>query len=65
MLGSHAFDRGRYLLNVVPKAGGEATHGAGSYLFLYSRNSQGEWKLARGIVNQDSPLENPHCASVP
>jgi len=57
MIGSHAFDRGRYTLNVIAKAGGEATQGTGSYLFLYSKNHAGEWKLARGIVNQDTPGE--------
>ena len=57
MFGSHAFDRGRYAFTSVPKAGGEMTHGAGSYLFLYSRNPAGDWKLARAIVNQDSPPE--------
>ena len=55
LFGSHAFDRGRYTFNVIPKSGGDATHGTGSYLFLYSRNRAGDWKLARSIVNQDSP----------
>lgn len=57
MIGSHAFDRGRYTFSVVPKAGGETTQGTGSYLFLYSKNHAGDWKLARAIVNQDSPPE--------
>ena len=57
MIGQHAFDRGRYTFNVIPKAGGEATQGTGSYLFLYSKNHAGDWKLARAIVNQDSPAE--------
>lgn len=60
MFGSHAFDRGRYVFTCVPKAGGENVQGTGSYLFLYSRNPSGEWKLARGIVNQDSPPEEQH-----
>jgi uncharacterized protein (TIGR02246 family) len=57
MIGQHAFDRGRYTFNLIPKAGGEATQGTGSYLFLYSKNHAGDWKLARAIVNQDSPPE--------
>jgi uncharacterized protein (TIGR02246 family) len=57
MLGGHAFDRGRYTFNIVPRSGGDATQGAGSYLFLYSRNHAGDWKLARAIVNQDSGEE--------
>ena len=57
MIGSHAFDRGRYTFSVIPKAGGEATQGSGSYLFLYAKNSAGDWKLARGIVNQDGEGE--------
>ena len=54
LFSSHAFDRGRYTVNIAPKAGGDATQGTGSYLFLYSRNQAGDWKLARAIVNQDS-----------
>lgn len=57
MFSSHAFDRGRYVFTVAPKGGGETTQGGGSYLFLYSRNAAGDWKLARAIVNQDSPAE--------
>ena len=57
LFGSQAFDRGRYTFNVTPKSGGDATQGTGSYLFLYSRNHAGDWKLARAIVNQDSRAE--------
>ena len=57
LIGSQAYDRGRYTFNVAPRSGGDATQGTGSYLFLYSRNHAGDWKLARAIVNQDSPPE--------
>ena len=57
MFGSHAFDRGRYTFSMVPKSGGDTTQGTGSYFFMYSRNSAGDWKLARAIVNQDAPRE--------
>jgi uncharacterized protein (TIGR02246 family) len=53
VIGDFAFDRGSFWLTVSPKSGGETTRETGKYLFLYSRASDGSWKIARAIVSLD------------
>ncbi len=55
--GSWAMDRGTFRFTVVPHAGGEVSHATGKFLFMYSRAAGASWKLARAIVNLDSPPE--------
>jgi ketosteroid isomerase-like protein len=53
VIGDFAFDRGSFWLTVSPKTGGETTRETGKYLFLYSRATDGSWKIARAIVSLD------------
>jgi uncharacterized protein (TIGR02246 family) len=64
--GHCAWDCGTFAFTVTPRAGGEPSSAAGKFLFVYSRASDGPWKLSRAIVNLDSAPEpddaTPHLA---
>src|SRR5207249_600842 len=49
--GDWAFDRGTYTLKLTPKSSGSASNEAGNYLFLFHRQVDRSWKLARVIRN--------------
>jgi uncharacterized protein (TIGR02246 family) len=53
IIGDFAFDRGSFSFTISPKSGGSTAHETGKYLFLYSRATDGSWKIARVIVNLD------------
>jgi uncharacterized protein (TIGR02246 family) len=55
--GDMAFDRGTFSFTVSPKAGGDTSIETGKYLFLYSRDGDRSWKIARVIVNLDEREE--------
>ena len=59
VLGSHAFDRGSFSFTVTPRSGGDLISATGRYMFLYARDAAGSWKLARAIMNLDTPPETP------
>ena len=58
VLGDHAFDRGTFAFTATPKSGGDTTHAQGKYFWLYSRDADGSWTLARMIVSLDDPPED-------
>ena len=49
--GDIAFDRGTYAQTMTPRDGGESTPEKGKYLWVHSRDSDGEWKFMRVIWN--------------
>jgi uncharacterized protein (TIGR02246 family) len=51
-----AFERGRYEIELTPKAGGGPTKDNGKYITLYQRQADGSWKIARDIWNSSQPL---------
>jgi uncharacterized protein (TIGR02246 family) len=53
VVGDFAFDRGSFSVTVSPRSGGDTTQETGKYLFLYSRDADRLWKIARAIVNLD------------
>lgn len=53
VIGDCAFDRGTFSFTATPKAGGATTHAHGKYLWLYSRDPAGSWKVARSIMSLD------------
>jgi uncharacterized protein (TIGR02246 family) len=53
VIGDWGLDRGSFTFTVVPRSGGDRLRETGKYLFLYSRASDGSWKIARAIVNLD------------
>ncbi len=63
VLGDHAFDRGTFAFTATPKSGGDTTHAQGKYFWLYSRDADGSWKLARMIVSLDDEPEEEDGAA--
>ena len=63
VIGDHAFDRGTFAFTATPKSGGDTTQAQGKYFWLYSRDGDGSWKLARMIVSLDDPPEDEDGAS--
>ncbi len=56
--GDFAFDRGTYSQTLTPKSGGAPMPEEGKYLWLYSRMSDGSWKMSRVMWNASEPLPN-------
>jgi uncharacterized protein (TIGR02246 family) len=57
VMGDWAYDRGSYRLALTPKAAGAPpVSDDGKYLVLLQRQSDGAWKLVRGISNSDLPM---------
>ena len=50
-------DRGTFSFAATTKSDGETTHARGKYLWLYSRDAAGSWKVARFIVSLDEGHE--------
>lgn len=58
--GDLAFARGRYVITVTPKAGGEPTRYRGKYMHILKRQPEGSWKIYRAIgVDDQSPPPEP------
>ena len=53
--GDIAFDRGTYSQSLTPKAGGASVPEKGKFFWLYSRGSDGYWKMSRVIWNASEP----------
>jgi ketosteroid isomerase-like protein len=53
--GDIAFDRGTYSQSLTPKAGGTPIPEKGKFFWLYSRGSDGSWKMSRVIWNASEP----------
>lgn len=46
-LGDLAVEQGTYSATLVPTEGREPREGGGNYLYVYERDSQGDWKILR------------------
>jgi ketosteroid isomerase-like protein len=53
--GDLAFDRFRYVMESAPKSGGAMACDEGKCIWLWRRQSDGGWKVARAIWNSDLP----------
>lgn len=57
MMGSDwAAERWAYTVAIVPVKGGDRIRDDGRFLFLWNRNSQGQWKIAQFIFNSIRPI---------
>ena len=63
VIADHAIDRGTFAFTATPKSGGDTVHAQGKYLWLYSRDADGSWKLARMIVSLDDEPEEEDGAA--
>ena len=51
--GNLAFQRGTYTTAITPKAGGDKREIKGSFLRIYQRQSNGEWRMTRDTFNSE------------
>jgi len=51
--GDVAVDRHRWALDSMPKRGGRPVHDEGKGIWIWRRQPDGQWKVARGIWNSD------------
>jgi uncharacterized protein (TIGR02246 family) len=49
--GDLAYQRGTFIVNATPKAGGEPTHMSGNFLRIYRRQPDGAWFMVRDNFN--------------
>ena len=57
VLGDHAFEWGTYHYSVRPRAGGETVRTSGKLMRILQRQSDGSWKMYRGIATVDTPTQ--------
>jgi ketosteroid isomerase-like protein len=53
--GDLAYQRGTFTVVSTPKAGGAASTTSGSFLRIYRRQPDGEWRMTRDMFNGDAP----------
>jgi ketosteroid isomerase-like protein len=54
--GDLAFQRGTFTTIATPKAEGERLEVSGSFLRIYQRQPNGEWRMTRDMFNSSTPL---------
>ena len=55
--GGVAIDRGTFVIDVRPRAGGDASQITGKYLWMLRRSAAGEWKITHMVVSRDEVWE--------
>lgn len=53
--GNLAYQRGTFVVNAKPRAGGEATRTTGNFLRIYERQPDGAWLMVRDMFNSSAP----------
>jgi ketosteroid isomerase-like protein len=54
--GDLAFQRGTFTTNATPKGDGDRLAVNGSFLRIYQRQPNGEWRMTRDMFNSSTPL---------
>jgi ketosteroid isomerase-like protein len=57
--GDLAYQRGTFTVAATPKAGGTTRNTRGTFLRIYKRQPNGEWRMVRDMFNSDQPLRAP------
>ena len=60
--GDLAFQRGTYVSSAKPRAGGESRTIRGSFLRIYQRQVNGEWRMTRDTFNTEPPADGASTA---
>ncbi len=60
--GDLAFQRGTYASTAKPRSGGEARTIRGSFLRIYQRQPNGEWRMTRDTFNSEPAPGEPSAA---
>lgn len=58
-LDSSGFERGRYTLNLTPKAGGSPTMVEGRYVVILEKGADGRWLISHDMDNTAAPPPAP------
>jgi uncharacterized protein (TIGR02246 family) len=53
--GETAYRVGRYHVTLTPEGGGPSAQDHGKFVQIYERQEEGEWRIARGILNSAIP----------
>src|SRR6266849_7406664 len=53
IMGDVAIDQHRWVLDSMPKRGGRPIHDEGKGIWIWRRQADGSWKVARAIWNSD------------
>ncbi len=53
--GDLAYQRGTYTVKAKPKAGGNVTDTSGTFLRIYRKQANGEWRMVRDMFNSNQP----------
>ena len=51
-----AFQRGTFTTIATPKGDGERLEVSGSFMRIYQRQRNGEWRMTRDMFNSSTPL---------
>ncbi|HUO66678.1 MAG TPA: DUF4440 domain-containing protein [Gammaproteobacteria bacterium] len=60
--GDLAFQQGTYVSTAKPRAGGEARTIRGTFLRIYQRQQNGEWRMTRDTFNSEPPADGASSA---
>jgi ketosteroid isomerase-like protein len=60
--GDLGFQRGTFTVVATPKGDGERLEVSGSFLRIYQRQPDGEWRMTRDMFNTSAPLTQPLAA---
>ena len=55
MFGDWAFERGSYTVTLTPKSGGGPIQDNGKIIFVWQRQPDGSWKIARDMWSSNNP----------
>lgn len=55
--GDLGYQRGSFVVVATPKAGGESRRMSGTFLRIYKRQSDGQWRMVRDMFNSDGTGE--------
>jgi ketosteroid isomerase-like protein len=50
-----AFDQLYYTIRLTPRAGGSSIHDSGPCIWIWRRETDGRWRIARAIWNSEKP----------
>ena len=53
--GDLAYQRGTFTVAATPKAGGNTTKSTGTFLRIYRKQPDGQWRMVRDMFNSDQP----------
>jgi ketosteroid isomerase-like protein len=53
--GDLAYQRGTYTVKATPKGGGNTSNTSGTFMRIYRKQPDGQWRMVRDMFNSDQP----------